>query len=724
MKVVQPNDLGRQPDQATASALEITSELGMTPEQGHQIASILDQAMLEASAARRRLLEAIEAINEGFALWDADDRLVLCNARYHDFWQGLEEVVKPGVSYLRLVEEVARLGLVERARQDPEAWIQECLDLRTGHAGAYSHEFADGRVVQVNNTRTADGGLVTVFSDVTALLDVEEARRVRAVADGAALLASTVTNIAQGVAVFDAQKRLQAWNRRACELLNLPYYAVHRGMDLGEVMQLMGRHRAKLDHRVGASILAWINRHRPRAPTQIDVLYPGATVIEAAFRSMPDQGFVATFTDKTAEREAKRTLEHHGEELAAEVRARTRELVEVNLLLQREVRQRGEAAVALEQAREAAVDANQSKTRFLAAASHDLLQPLSAAHLYLSALEDAKQELSESGQHSLDGLGSALQSVEELLSALLEISKLDGGAIEPNIKDVPLGPMLDVLGQSFVDLAAEKGLKFSWVPTTAWARTDPVLLRRVLQNLMTNAVKYTSEGGVVVGVRPDPDGWRIEVWDSGPGISTHEQETIFEEFHRGSGWEVGDVAGAGLGLAIVRRMVELLGHKITLRSDRGHGTLFQVRVERVDKPQPGKVEPHKKAAIASDWRNKLVLLLENDRYIALGMQSLFQRWQCPLLTAASLEEMLERLADEDAMPDFLIADLDLDTPTDGLMTVERMRETYPGLPAALVTADRSSRTASRAEALGIERFLKPIKPAELRAYMEHCLRKG
>ena len=686
----------------------------------------LDEALMEADVARQRLQEAVEAISEGFALWDAEDRLVLCNERYHDFWQGLGAIVQPGVAYETLLREVMRLGQIERANQDPERWVAECIARHQDPGVPHTHEFLDGRIVQVSNTRTADGGLVTVFSDVSALLEVEEARRVKAVADGAALLASTVTNIAQGVAVFDAENRLVTWNRRACELLNVPYYSVRRGMSMRDVTRLLARHRAQFAPEVKEAVLSWVLRRRPRAPTQVDVLYPGATVIEAALRAMPDRGFVVTFTDKTAEREANRTLEHHREELAAEVKARTRELVEVNLLLQREVRQRREAAEALEHARAAAVDANQSKTRFLAAASHDLLQPLSAARLYLTALEDEQKGLSEPAQRNLRGLGGALQSVEGLLGALLEISKLDSGGIKADVRDVPLGPLLDDLGQAAAGLAGEKGLKFSCVPTSAWAKTDPALLRRILQNLIANAIKYTGQGGVVVGVRRAGAGLRIEVWDNGPGIPQAEQAAIFEEFQRGSSDEAAKEPGAGLGLAIVQRTAALLGHTIQLTSNPGRGTRFAVLLPRGDSRNAAAAGQQRASMMAgaapADWSRRLVLLLENDAEIANGMHALFQRWGCPLLSAPSYEHLMEMLEDEEAVPDFLIADLDLDTPTNGLMAIERLRKLHPGLPAALVTANHSAEVGSEAAALGVERFVKPARPAELRAYIEHCWR--
>jgi anti-sigma regulatory factor (Ser/Thr protein kinase)/CheY-like chemotaxis protein len=254
-----------------------------------------------------------------------------------------------------------------------------------------------------------------------------------------------------------------------------------------------------------------------------------------------------------------------------------------------------------------------------------------------------------------------------------------------------------------------------------------VLLRRILQNLITNAVKYTQKGGVVVGVRRDGDGLRIEVWDNGPGIPEDDQAAIFEEFRRGSSQDTGDVPGVGLGLAIVQRTADVLGHEVTLTSRPGTGTRFTVRLPRGERPAggTGAGQAHMPGAGEAgrvDWSRRLVLLLENDPDIARGMQALFLRWNCPLLTAPTYEEMVERLEDEEAEPDFLIADLDLDTEVNGLMAVQRLREKYPGLMAALVTADRSAEVGVKADALGVERFFKPARPAELRAYIEHCWR--
>lgn len=656
----------------------------------------------------------------GLALYDAEDRLILYNQRYSDMWQRLAKVMRPGVSYRTLLEEFIREGEVEEIADDPTRWLETMVQSHTVQQGDFVHRFRDGRIIQVHNVMLEDGGTLAICTDITGVMEQEEARRLRAEAESAALLASTVTNIAQGVGVFNAQQELVIWNRRACELLNLPYYSVRRGMTVREVVRLMVQHRLRVVRRVGIRLWHWIDRRRPRPPLQVDLYYPGNTVVEAAFRAMPYQGFVVTFSDVTLDREAGRAVERHREELAAEVEERTKELVTVNLQLQREVRQRQGAAEELEQARAAAVDANQGKTRFLAAASHDILQPLNAARLYMSALEAERDTLPAPAVRTMDGLAGALQSVEDLLGALLEISKLDVGAIQPTFSEFALQPLLESLAHSVVGIAAEKGLRLRAVPTSAWVRSDQALLRRMLLNLLTNAVKYTERGRVILGARRDGDEWRIEVWDTGPGIPEADEQAVFEEFQRGRHLDAKTGTGAGLGLAIVRRSGDLLGHKVSLKSWPGRGTSFRVTLPAAQ-PQALAVPMRaQQAAAVGSWEHRLVLLLENDVEIARGMQMLFARWRCPLLTAASYEELLERLADEDAVPDLIVADYHLDTAIEGLTAIELLRDDYPDLPAALVTADRSEATASRAASLNVERFTKPIRPAELRAFIEHC----
>jgi two-component system, sensor histidine kinase len=656
----------------------------------------------------------------GLALYDAEDRLILYNQRYSDMWQRLAKVMRPGVSYRTLLEEFIREGEVEGLAEDPSRWLETVVQSHKAEQGDHVHRFRDGRIVQVHNVMLEDGGTLAICTDITGVMEQEEARRLRAEAESAALLASTVTNIAQGVGVFNAQQELVIWNRRACELLNLPYYSVRRGMTVREVVRLMVQHRLRVVRRVGIRLWHWIDRRRPRPPLQVDLYYPGNTVVEAAFRAMPDQGFVVTFSDVTLDREAGRAVERHREELAAEVQERTKELVTVNLQLQREVRQRQGAAEELEQARAAAVDANQGKTRFLAAASHDILQPLNAARLYMSALEAERDTLPAPAVRTMDGLAGALQSVEDLLGALLEISKLDVGAIQPTFSEFALQPLLESLAHSVVGIAAEKGLRLRAVPTSAWVRSDQALLRRMLLNLLTNAVKYTEHGRVILGARRDGDEWRIEVWDTGPGIPEADEQAVFEEFQRGRHLDAKTGTGAGLGLAIVRRSGDLLGHKVTLKSWPGRGTSFRVTLPAAQPQALAAPMLAQQAAAVGSWEHRLVLLLENDVEIARGMQMLFARWRCPLLTAASYEELLERLADEDAVPDMIVADYHLDTAIEGLTAIELLRDDYPDLPAALVTADRSEATASRAANLTVERFTKPIRPAELRAFIEHC----
>jgi two-component system, sensor histidine kinase len=683
----------------------------------------IDIAAMERELARMPWFNQLLMSQVGaLALYDSDDRLLMFNQRYFDLWSALGPLLRPGVPYRRLLEESARLKEIEEAASEPERWLENMMQSHRSPKGNYLHRFRDGRIVQVQNIRTAEGGTVAICTDITGVMEQEEARRLRAEAESAALLSSTVTNIAQGVSVFDARRELLIWNRRACEVLNLPYYAVRRGMAVHELIRLMILHRARIDWTTGRKVHQWIARQRPRPrpPLQVDLHYPGNTVVEAAFRAMPDQGFAITFSDVTSDRSAGRALEQHRAELTAEVDARTKQLVTVNQHLQREVRQRQAAAEALEQARFDAVAANQGKTRFLAAASHDLLQPLNAARLYMSALEAERDVLPARAVKTVDGLAGALQSVEDLLGALLEISKLDVGAIRPSISDFPVQPLLEGLVHSVAGIASEKGLKLRVVPTSAWVRSDQALLRRILLNLLTNAVKYTAKGRVVMGVRHNGSDWRIEVWDTGPGIPVSDQQAIFEEFRRGSHVDEAAGTGAGLGLSIVRRAAGLLGHTVRLNSWPGRGTCFWLALPAAQPQVLAPAIPPEALAPSGSWESRLVLLLENDREIAKGMQMLFERWRCPLLIAASYEDMAERLADEDAIPDLIIADYHLDTAIDGLTAIELLRDDYSGVPAALATADRGEETAKRAAAMGVERFTKPIRPAELRAFIDYC----
>ncbi|MDX8450275.1 ATP-binding response regulator [Mesorhizobium captivum] len=403
--------------------------------------------------------------------------------------------------------------------------------------------------------------------------------------------------------------------------------------------------------------------------------------------------------------------------LENQVRTRTEELHTTLRRLER-------SNIELSAAKENAELANLSKTRFLAAASHDVLQPLNAAHLSVSAL--AEVQTSEEGKKLVRQVERSLETMEDLLRTLLDISKLDAGVVQPEIGDVSLEALFSSLRSDFLPEAEKKGLSLKFRPVNVVVRSDRTLLRRILQNILSNALRYTRSGGVLVGTRHRGDTIRIDVADTGCGIPDDQREAVFEEFHRGISTLVdgGLAGGLGLGLAIVRRMAAALGHPVTFSSKVGRGTIFHIDVP------VGMGAAAEPAAGAADMERPRgyglfgtkVLLVENDADVLSAMSSLLERWQCLVRAATSTDDALDLIGDTDWVPDIVIADQHLDGGDLGTSTIAEVRD-YLGrpVPALIVTADGSELVAKAARAAGIELMRKPLKPAQLRALLAHLL---
>ncbi|THF59891.1 ATP-binding response regulator [Ollibium composti] len=378
----------------------------------------------------------------------------------------------------------------------------------------------------------------------------------------------------------------------------------------------------------------------------------------------------------------------------------------------------------LSAAKENAEQANLSKTRFLAAASHDVLQPLNAAHLSVSAL--AEVQTSEEGRKLVLQVERSLQTMEDLLRTLLDISRLDAGVVQPEIVDVSLETLFSSLRSDFQPVAEIKGLGLRFRPVNIAVRSDRTLLRRILQNILSNALRYTRSGGVLVGTRQRGEIIRIDVADTGCGIPEEQREAVFEEFSRGKVPPGAELAGGGLGLglAIVRRMAGALGHPVTFSSRVGRGTIFHVDVPLAInanvEPPPAPAEAER--APGYGLFGTRVLLIENDADVLNAMTLLLERWRCEVRAATSTGEALETLGDTDWVPDIVIADQHLDNGDLGILTVAEARN-YLGrdVPALIVTADPSQAVIAAARAAGIELMRKPLKPAQLRALLAHLL---
>ncbi|MCB1505415.1 MAG: hybrid sensor histidine kinase/response regulator [Hyphomicrobiaceae bacterium] len=373
-------------------------------------------------------------------------------------------------------------------------------------------------------------------------------------------------------------------------------------------------------------------------------------------------------------------------------------------------------------ARDTAERANSVKTRFFTAVSHDVLQPLHAAQLSLSALIDGTG--SDDQRRLALQVDHALASIEELLRTMLDLSKLEAGIVRPQIEPIRLESLFQSLVLDMQPLITTQKLGIAHRSAGLAVLSDPLMLRRILQNLLANALHYTRHGGILLAARKRGGQVRIEVWDTGPGIPEAECERIFEEFQRGSSSNDAHRAGFGLGLSIVNRMAQTLEHPVNLCTRVGRGTRFSLMLPITDAPtieRRTEVQPPK-GSQAFGVAEARVLVIDNDTLILQAMQDLLDRWSCPTYVVRGLAEIDTLIANEDFRPDIVLADYHLDMGHLGTEAITKIRSAFdPQLPAVIITADRSEQISSDAEALGCEVLHKPIRPAELRALMQHLL---
>jgi len=512
------------------------------------------------------------------------------------------------------------------------------------------------------------------------------------------MLQTALSQMDQGIAVFDSSNRLTIWNRRFRSLLDLPEHVGQVGFPLADILEILSD-RGDFSPKDRAKVIRDFQKLDKPFPL---VLAGSERIIEVRSNAMPDKGVVATFTDITQQVAADKALKQANETLEQRVDERTVELTRVN----RE----------LAEARATAEEANIGKTRFFAAAGHDILQPLNAARLYSSALVERMGHSDNSAL--VRNIDSALESVESILGAVLDISRLDTGAMKPRLATVPLAELLARIETDFAPIAREKNLKLTIVPSSLHVRTDANLLRRLVQNLVSNAIKYTVTGKVLVGARRNGSDVVIQVLDTGIGIPASKFRTVFKEFSRlDEGAKT--AAGLGLGLSIVDRIGRVLKHPVELASTLGKGTRFRVSMPL--EIAPASVSPVAGSIAAANpiqpLRGLRILCIDNEPNILDGMRLLISGWGCIVGTASSLADLSTLTDSNDPPPDLVIADYHLGDGS-GIEAILNMRRRHgPDISGLLITADRSLEVRAEAEKHGVGLQHKPVRPAALRAYI-------
>lgn len=520
---------------------------------------------------------------------------------------------------------------------------------------------------------------------------VETARR----ADAG--LSRSLEHLPQGVVIIDAQLNLVAWNTRYVELFRFPPELLKVGQPIEALFRFNAQRGLLGPGPVEDAIQRRLDHLRSGKAHLRETEKSDGTVLEIRGNPLPDGGFVTSYADITTYRNAARELRSLADALERRVDDRTR---------------------ALAAAKQEAEGANRYKTRFVAAAVHDLLQPLNAARMYLTALRS--RDLERESRRVVDHAEQALRAQDAILNSLLDISRLESGALAARLRDFPLDPMLEALAREFGLLAQGRGLRFERVPTRAVVHSDEALLRRIVQNLVSNAVRYTPHGRILLGCRRIPGGVRIEVHDQGPGIPESLQREIFEEFRRLNDGVAND-RGAGLGLAIVERIGRLLGHRIGLRSRLGVGSIFSVDVPLAT-GEPHAVDSPTAAAASDDapLRHCRVWCVDDDRDVCDATRRLLERWDCDVTLSAGPSEALAAATPQNA-PHILLLDARLGE-FGGFDLHPRLCERWGRTPPTiLMTATRDDGIRVRVLELGWGLLVKPVRPPALRSLMTQLL---
>lgn len=502
------------------------------------------------------------------------------------------------------------------------------------------------------------------------------------------ILLATLEHIDQGISVVDGKMRLVAWNQRYQQLFNYPSDMLYVGRSVADLIRINAE-RGELGHVANLDIEAEISKRigymRAGSRHIFERTLRTGQVIALRGRPLPGGGYVTTYSDVTDYKHVEHALRDINETLEQRVEERTRE----------------------------AERAHETRAKFLAAISHDVLQPINAARLFTSALRenDGKQEAG----YLAERVDTSLRAAEELLDGLLDISRLDASALQPEFSVLDISQLLTQLAEQYRPMATARQLALRVRAPQLFVHSDRRLLQRMLQNFLSNALRYTRSGGVLLTARPRGSQVLLQVWDTGPGIPHNHLRQIYDEFHRYEQPFDWDGRGLGLGLSICQRISLRLDHPLGARSVVGQGSMFSVMVPRARAAAPTIPAPTASdAAMQHTLHGLTVLCLDNDPDILEGMQALLGRWQVHTLCATTVDDAIARMSQA---PDVVLADYHLHDRLNGLEALAALQAIAPGMVGALLTADGTDALKQAARERGYRVLTKPVKPASLRSFL-------
>lgn len=688
---------------------ERTEALNQAMEELRGSNKALNRAREEAETTRQRLSDAIESIADGFVLFDHRHQLVQSNSRFRSYWRHAGVAMPaPGTSIESVRELAFASGLIVEEHREPDSEGVVFL-------------LSNDRWVQMTERSTREGGLVVLYSDITDVKNSEMARRIKALEESERWIRVVTDHVPALIAYVGADLSIQF-----CNQVYEAWYGRNGESPLG--MRLDQLHSAELYQRLLPQMLEVLAGHSvnfefEETGEQGQVRFMLRSYVPNFDERGDVVGFFVLIRDITERRKTALALEQAYDDLEHRIKERTSALTDVNSQLRQEISERASAEARLQEAKLEAEQANLSKTKFLAAVSHDLLQPLNAARLFTSAL--LEQSFGPKAENQVRSVSASLDDVESLLGTLVDISKLDAGVIKPDVTAFDLRDLLNNIARECQQMAVAEGLRLDFVTSSAIVESDSQLLARILRNFLTNAIRYTGSGRILLGCRRQKDHVLLQIWDTGPGIPQDKLSEIFQEFKRIRPEGSRPDKGLGLGLAIVDKIARMLGHDISVSSVEGKGSVFSVRVPM------GQLQPKRVGAAGKVVHNAMadqglggarVWVIDNDHAICAGMKTLLEGWDCRVTGATSLAD-LERQLDPVGSPvDLILADYHLDNDETGADVVASINErrVHPA-PVVMITANYTNELKQHIRDLGYVLMNKPVKPLKLRSTLSHLI---
>jgi len=687
---------------------ERTEALNLAMEELKVSNKALNRAREEAETSRQRLSDAIESIADGFVLFDREHRLIQTNSRFRSYWRHAGVPVPVPGTHIQAVKRLAlSSGLIVEEHSHEEAEGTVFL-------------LSNGRWVQMTERSTREGGQVVLYSDITDVKNSEMARRIKALEESERWIRVVTDHVPALIAYVGADLTVQF-----CNKVYQSWYGRNGVSPLGKHLEEV--HSEDFYQRLLPQILEVLDGHSVNFEFEEtgehgDQRYMLRSYVPNRDETGEVTGFFVLIRDITERRKTAIALERAYDDLEHRVRERTAALTGLNEQLRQEISERSAAESRLREAKREAEQANLSKTKFLAAVSHDLLQPLNAARLFTSAL--LEQSFGPKAEGLVRSVSTSLDDVENLLGTLVDISKLDAGVITPDVTAFDLRDLLNNIAREFRQMALAEGLRLDFVPSSAIVHSDSQLLARILRNFLTNAIRYTEQGRIVLGCRRQANHVLLQVWDTGAGIPGDKLTEIFQEFKRIRPMGGQGDKGLGLGLAIVDKIARMLGHEVSVSSEEGRGSVFSVRVP-LGKLRPAPPAPRDTGVVSADHglSGARVWVIDNDLAICQGMKTLLEGWDCQVVTAISADDLAAKVDVVNARVDLILADYHLDNDENGVDAVAIInRQRHRPAPVLMITANYTNELKQHIRELGYLLMNKPVKPLKLRSVLTHVIR--